>query len=200
MPKIRLALSILLSIYLVILGCSEKQQRKPKVIDGDTFVMPSGEKVRLLGIDTPEKGEPYAERATNLLEKLIDDGKIKLKYDKQKYDKYGRLLAYVYVDTILVNRVLLDSGLAVAYFFHRNSAHFNDFVKAQKSARLKSINIWSKPPKDTCEYYLATKSSFRFHRPTCRSVKGKDINTLRKFKTRDEALDEGLSPCRNCRP
>ncbi|MBD3234674.1 MAG: hypothetical protein GF315_13190 [candidate division Zixibacteria bacterium] len=191
--------SIPIAILLLFVAC-EKDRPQVRVLDGDTFIMDNGETVRLIGIDTPETGDEFASESTELLRQLLQIDDITFEYDQQKYDKYGRTLAYVYVDTYFVNKTLLDSGLACAYFHRPNLARFDELVQAQKQARASNINIWSAPVKSPCEYYLATKSSFRFHRPSCHSIKNRNISSLRKFANRDDALDIGLSPCRNCKP
>ncbi len=196
---IRRTCSLVIIILLVFIAC-EKDRPQVRVLDGDTFIMDNGETIRLIGIDTPETGDEYSPESTELLRKLLQIDNVTIEYDQQKYDKYGRTLAYVYVDTFFVNKTLLDSGLACAYFHRPNLACFDEFMQAQKHAREREINIWSAPVESPCEYYLATKLSFRFHRPSCHSVKNRDISTLRKFATRGSALDAGLSPCRNCKP
>jgi micrococcal nuclease len=194
--------SVIAFAVLFLISCSSQDQRLSvrDVVDGDTIVLSSGESIRLIGIDAPEKLSKYDRESTAMLKKLLEYGELSLTYDKQKYDRYGRTLAYVYSDTLFVNKAMLDSGLAVVYFLQPNTRCFSEFVTAQKRARENGLNIWSEPITDREPYYLATQSSFRFHRPDCASVKGRDQFELRKFSTREEALDSGLSPCRNCRP
>ncbi|MBI5562437.1 MAG: thermonuclease family protein [Deltaproteobacteria bacterium] len=83
------------------------------VIDGDTVVIKGGDKVRYLGIDAPEKGEPFYEEAARRNAELVDKKVIRLEVCKeQERDKYGRLLAYVYADKTDVGAALLREGLA----------------------------------------------------------------------------------------
>jgi len=88
------------------------------VIDGDTVILSSGKHVRYIGIDTPETRkkigsswqyapEKYAEEAKNYNWNLVYARKVRLEFDDEKEDKYGRWLAYVYVDGIMVNTELL---------------------------------------------------------------------------------------------
>ena len=88
-----------------------------RVVDGDTVELKGGDRLRLLSIDTPERDEPFYEDARRLLEDLILGQRVRIEYGKRRRDKYGRLLGYVYVDTVLVNRVLVDSGLTYLYLF-----------------------------------------------------------------------------------
>ena len=88
-----------------------------KVIDGDTVELSSGEKLRYIGIDTPEKKEPFYSEAKNYNRRLLEGKKIKIELDVQENDKYGRLLGYVYVDGIFVNAEMLKAGLATSSAF-----------------------------------------------------------------------------------
>ena len=82
-----------------------------RVIDGDTIVLDTGTRVRLLGIDAPERGEPYADKSTEDLSGMLRRGKISL--DRcAELDKYGRVLAVVHAGELNVNLRLLQRGLA----------------------------------------------------------------------------------------
>ena len=83
-----------------------------KVIDGDTFEIETGEKVRLIGIDTPEKNEPNYEEAKLFLISNIQGRKVILQKDVSDKDKFGRLLRYVYLEGELINLRLVEEGYA----------------------------------------------------------------------------------------
>lgn len=172
-----------------------------EVLDGDTIVLNNEEVIRYLGIDTPEKGEPFYSEATEANRNLVWGKQLRLEYDIDKQDRYGRTLAYVWVDTILVNAKLLRMGLASVYTFVPNVKHVDLFVSKQKEAREDGLGIWSSMVAGE-EYYLASGKSerFVFHRPGCNwAVRIKKENIVR-FSTREEALDSGYSPCRTCKP
>lgn len=125
-----------------------------RVVDGDTikvFYKGKEESVRYLLMDTPESkkpGEcvqPYAEKASKRNEQLVKSGKLTLEFEKSRTDKYGRLLAYVFVDGKSVQEMLIKEGLArVAYIYEPPYKYLNDYEKAQKYAEGKRLNIWSK--------------------------------------------------------
>lgn len=117
-----------------------------RVIDGDTFELESGERVRLLGIDAPEKDEFYFKEARQELEKLVNHKKVLLEKDIENVDRYGRLLRYVYADGIFVNLYLVKNGYANAYVIRPNVRYLQNFLKAEKEAREKGIGIWEKAP------------------------------------------------------
>lgn len=95
-----------------------------RVIDGDTFIG-DGYKIRLLGIDAPEKAQPCYEEAKNFLKKLIENKTVKLEYDKIKKDRYGRLLAYVWINDTFVNREMLIKGFAIYRDYGDNIVYKN---------------------------------------------------------------------------
>ncbi len=120
-----------------------------RVIDGDTFVIESGQRVRLIGMDCPEtqhprKGkEPLGEEATIFTRKLIDEKIVRLEMDVGLYDRYKRLLAYVYVDDIFINDVLLKVGLARVTTFPPNVKYVEQFMESQEKAKEQKLGIWS---------------------------------------------------------
>jgi endonuclease YncB( thermonuclease family) len=69
-----------------------------QVEDGDTFTLKSGVKVRLIGINAPDKGQKDFELSRTVLQSMITDKKVFLEYDRYQDDKYGRLLAWVWID------------------------------------------------------------------------------------------------------
>ena len=174
-----------------------------RVIDGDTFELSNGETVRLLAVDTPERGQRYYGEATDLLERLVLGKEVRLEFADRRRDNYGRLLSYVYVqETLLVNRVLLDSGLAYLYLFKDTDAgrvETGRLLAAQRAAIEESFGLYG-TSYEAEAYYVARPGSYRFHRPVCASIRNSDPATSRIFKTREEALREGLSPCRRCKP
>lgn len=126
-----------------------------KVIDGDTvkIKMKKGpeETVRLLLIDTPETvhpsvlEQPFGREASQFVKKLMPPGKvIEAEPGISERDKYGRLLAYFYVDGVSVNKMLIEKGLArVAYVYAPNTKYIDEFTELQDQARKKELGIWS---------------------------------------------------------
>jgi len=83
------------------------------VVDGDTVVIEGGKKVRYVGIDTPERDEPFFNEARERNISLVLGKEVRLVVcDAEPRDKYGRLLAFVYADGVFVNRALVEEGLA----------------------------------------------------------------------------------------
>ncbi len=146
-----------LMIQLVILlsGCLQYSQggyssRVIYVYDGDTIKIANGEKVRYLGIDTPEmnyKNPPaqyFAKDAKAFNQRLVDGKIVRLEFDARERDKYQRLLAYVYVDDIFINKKMIEEGYAKILIIPPNEKHANEFLKLQRRARQEGKGIWAK--------------------------------------------------------
>jgi micrococcal nuclease len=121
------------------------------IYDGDTFKTDRGEKIRLLGINTPEiahaskPGEILGKQAKYRLKKLIGNRLVRLEFDREKRDKYGRLLAHVWLrDGSWVNSQMIQDGLAHLYIFAPNFRHAGKLLQHEKAARLKRSGIWGK--------------------------------------------------------
>ncbi|WP_426982621.1 thermonuclease family protein [Bacillus cabrialesii] len=126
-----------------------------RAVDGDTIkVTYNGnvDTVRYLLVDTPETKkphscvQPYGKDASKRNKELVNSGKLQLEFDKgDRRDKYGRLLAYVYVDGKSVEETLLQEGLArVAYVYEPNTKYIDQFKKDEQEAKSEKLSIWSK--------------------------------------------------------
>ena len=122
------------------------------VYDGDTIRLKTGERVRLIGINTPELGhndqkpQPYSWEAKKQLIQLLrqHDNRVKLRYDVQKKDKYNRLLAHLYLnDGVSVSEWLLEKGLATTLTVPPNTWQYSCYMAAEKRARVAKRGIWS---------------------------------------------------------
>ncbi len=100
-----------------------------RVVDGDTIIV-NNESVRLLGINTPERGELYYQEAKDFLEMILSNKTIQLKFGKDRYDLYGRKLAYVFRDSHNVNKEMVDEGYANCYFPSGKDTYYSSFLKA----------------------------------------------------------------------
>lgn len=119
-----------------------------RVLDGDTFKTTRGEKVRLLGINTPEiqhdrPAQPFGKQAKHALITLIAGQQVRLAFDKEKKDKYGRTLAHVYLrDGLWVNAALVEQGFAHVYTFAPNISAAKKLLKLEQQAIVAKRNMW----------------------------------------------------------
>jgi micrococcal nuclease len=115
-----------------------------RVADGDTFRCVDGRRVRLIGIDSPEsQQQPYGARARSaLLEMLPSGATVRLETDVVPLDRYGRLLAYVWVGPTLVNEAMVRDGWAVLYTMPPNVKYVEWLIRAQNEARARGAGLW----------------------------------------------------------
>jgi micrococcal nuclease len=113
-----------------------------RVIDGDTIEIESGQKVRYIGIDTPEKGDCFENEATQANTKLVLNKHVSLEKDVSETDRYGRLLRYVYVGDIMINKKLVEEGYAVASSYPPDIKYQEQLRLINNSAILNGIGLW----------------------------------------------------------
>lgn len=198
-----------------------KAYKVVRVVDGDTIVISKGGekvKVRLIGVDTPESVHPdagknveYGKIATKFTKKKVSGKKVKLEYDKDKKDQYGRTLAYVYYgkkyDSML-NKALLKKGHAKAKYYSPNGKYKTTFEKLQKTAKSKKLGLWkyesgSGSSGDTSSgsgSYVGASTTYKFHKSSCSYVKNIKSGNRVYFKKRSEAVNAGYVPCKVCAP
>ena len=136
----------------------EQQSKQPvtaavveRAVDGDTVVLVGGERVRYIGVDTPELHhprkpvQPYAREAAEFNRRLVEGKKVRLEMDVEHRDKYGRLLAYVYLeDGRFVNAELLKEGYAQLLTIPPNVRYVDLFIGLQKQARENKRGLWGR--------------------------------------------------------
>ena len=123
-----------------------------RVVDGDTLIIDyngTEERVRLIGVDTPESVHPDKEKntefgttASNFSKDLLTDKYVKIELDVQERDQYGRLLAYIYLDDVMVNKLLLQEGYAKVATYPPNVKYVDDFTAIQEEARNNKKGLW----------------------------------------------------------
>ncbi len=126
-----------------------------RVVDGDTIYVSSGgrsQDVRLIGIDTPETVDPdrpvgcYGPQASAFMKHWLTGRSVKLVYDRETHDKYGRFLAYVYVDgtrPVSVEQRLLRLGYARTLAIPPNTAHAAEYASIERAAAVAGRGLWS---------------------------------------------------------
>lgn len=123
--------------------------RVVSVVDGDTirvrYVSGATGRVRYIGMDTPERGDCFAERATEANRRLVEGRQVRLEQDVDRHDRYGRLLAYVYraQDGLFVNAQLVRSGFASQLTVPPNVRHAALFGRLAAQARERREGLWT---------------------------------------------------------
>lgn len=125
-----------------------------KIVDGDTIDVDLGngniKRVRYIGIDTPESVDPkkpvqcFSKEATAKNKELVENGIVGLEKDVSETDRYGRLLRYVYMGDLFVNKVLVSEGYAHAASFPPDIKYQSEFKDAEGNARTQNKGLWGK--------------------------------------------------------
>lgn len=146
--------SIALGFALLLLFCAdglgaEQWVSVKRVTDGDTVKLADGRFVRYIGVDAPEinhernAAEPFGFDARGLNFELIGSRRIRLEFDIERFDDYGRTLAYVFLpDGSMVNEKLLQSGLAHCLYKMPNIKYEARLLKAQREAMQDRRGMW----------------------------------------------------------
>ena len=134
-----------------------------RAVDGDTLKLGTGERVRLIGIDTPEMHESeklyrdaarthqdvrtiqaLGRRAYEFTRSLVEGKLVRLEFDVERRDKYGRLLAYVYLvnEGTFVNAEIVKQGYASLMTYPPNVKHADLFLKLYQEARENKRGLW----------------------------------------------------------
>jgi micrococcal nuclease len=157
MPRLLAALAL----ALLPAGCATDAQAPPesvaarvlRVLDGDTVEVAIGarrETVRYIGVDTPETVKPgtpvqcLGRRASSANRRLVQGRWVLLRFDRERRDAYGRLLAYVYAGERMVNAALVRRGLARTLAISPNTAHEARFARLQARAGRAGRGIWGR--------------------------------------------------------
>jgi micrococcal nuclease len=129
--------------------------RVRRVVDGDTLLLKDGTRVRMIGIDTPETKkegtpvQPFGPEASEYTKKFCEGGTVRLVFDGERHDDYGRLLAHVYVGDRFLSEELIRKGLARVLYRHPYSDAMKDrFRAAENAAKREKQGIWSLPPEE----------------------------------------------------
>ncbi|MBI2825622.1 MAG: thermonuclease family protein [Planctomycetia bacterium] len=129
---------------------AEGIHRVDRVVDGDTLLLAGGQRIRLIGVDTPETVrpdhpvEPWGHEAAEFTRRFVAVGPVRLTFDRERRDRFERYLAYVWVGDRLLNEELLRAGLARwEPGYHYAQAMKTRFRRAQQEAQKAERGLWS---------------------------------------------------------
>ena len=174
------------------------------VVDGDTIYLENGDKVRFVGVNTPERGVEGYIASKNFVQKLCLNKEVGIDIDDSKHtDKYGRILGVVIVDGKNVNEMLLKEGLAEVMYIP--PSEFNPYNWADASTHVPnsyssySNSVTSDSSTDSGSY-IGNSNTGKFHELSCRW--GQKISEHNKvtFNSRNDAISQGYQPCKVCNP
>ncbi len=137
---------LLIFVAILLISCQKNLKEEvyvKRVIDGDTIIV-GNEKIRLLGINAPERYQPCYEESKRYLESLIKGRKIRLEFDKYLRDEYGRILAWVWVNDTLINEKMVRDGYAKAYIMGYEK-YSREIIEAENYAYKNGLGcLWKK--------------------------------------------------------
>lgn len=191
-----------------------------RVVDGDTIVVDfngTEEKVRLIGVDTPESVHPDSERnseagvlASDYTKERLEGKQVELEFDVQERDMYGRLLAYVWLDGVMYNKTLLEDGVANLATYPPNVKHVEEFTaivearNAQNEAREEQVQDGSQDAQEdpgAVVRYILNTGTMKFHYQSCSDVKRiAPENYAESSASREDLISKGYSACGHCNP
>jgi endonuclease YncB( thermonuclease family) len=188
------------------------------IADGDTItVLKDGReriKIRLYGIDCPESGQDYGTRARQMAGNLAYQKTVSI--TPVDTDRYGRTVGLVVVDGVLVNRALVESGMAWVYSRYCRIGECAEWRDLEEAARKARRGLWEQPspvppwerrrghrasaPQEAPRIirYHGNISNRIFHREVCKFYNCSDCTAV--FPSRDAAVQAGYRPCRVCKP
>lgn len=206
MRKHLLHLCIIFTSVLLI-GATEVKQNWISVkwvSDGDTIVLGGGQHLRYIGINAPEiahdnhKAEAFGYEAKKYNQLLVRSKKVRLEYDKVKYDRYGRLLAYTFLlDGTFINKKMIEKGYAYVLPRSPNIKYDRMLLKTQRDAMSAKHGMWRNWDEKEGKY-LGSKKSKRFHLKTCPYGRRIKKRNRVSFKKKWDAFWSGFAPCKRC--
>lgn len=130
----------------------EQEYLVQRVVDGDTLLLANRQRIRLIGVDTPETVAPdrpverFGPEASAFTRRMVEGRRVRLGFDKERIDRFGRYLAYVYVDerAVMLNEELIRAGLSKAQLqYPYSNAMKRRFRDAENEARAHQRGLWS---------------------------------------------------------
>ena len=122
-----------------------------RVVDGDTLLLDGNERVRLIGVNTPESVDPrravesFGKEASAFTRRLAEGRRVRLQFDHERRDRYGRILAYVYLeDGMFLNAEIIRQGFGFAYT-RFPFQYMEEFRAYEREARDKRRGMWAEP-------------------------------------------------------
>ena len=194
---------------LIITGCSSEINTMAvvaRVVDGDTVVLNTSEKVRFICVNTPEKNEEGYLEATEFLKETLLNKTVLLVKDTTNKDRYGRLLRYVYLNGTLVNSLIVEKGFGESFPFEPDTKLCDEIKAAEgKAANKTRILKEEKLEEDSCaslgcngSVAVGSKNSDKWHYCYCKWAKRIKGENLICFKTTDEAEKKGYTKTGSC--
>lgn len=200
------------------------ETRVTRVVDGDTVqavVKGKNERIRMIGVDTPETKHPtkpvefFGKEASEYTKSNLEGRTVWLELDVEERDRYGRVLAYIWLNkptdrtekevrVKMFNAKLLLNGYAQLATFPPNVRYVESFRTYQTEARQGLRGLWAENQKGKIEKiivtYIGNRNSMIFHQNTCSAVVEMNSQNKVRFESKQDALNKGFKACGQCKP
>lgn len=203
----RLKLTVVLAILLhVSVVAAAELATVRRVNDGDTVELTDGRSIRYIGVNTPEidhkhkSADPFGLEARAFNAGLVEGQVVRLEFDQERQDGYGRTLAYLFLpDGSMVNERLLLAGLAYCFYKLPNTRYEQRLLAAQRRAMQDGRGMWRNWREKEARY-SGNSSTRRFHRQGCAEARRISARNRVTFTSRWAAFLAGYAPSRECLP
>lgn len=207
----KIVVMLMLSILsLPVFSFAEDEAKVKEVISGDSMILDSGEIVKLIGVSMPKdmdepKRDYFMKASKEFSERAIKDNgrSVRLEYCERKRDEFNNVLAYVYIDNLLLNAELIKMGLYDISADFYDKKYLEIYDSARSEAKNQKRGIWADLNVQKEKYTGAVVGNNRnrkYHKYDCRYVVLINDSNKKKFKDQDEAISAGYTPCSFCRP
>ena len=199
---------LLLWLQLAEIAAASEWVSVKWVDDGDTILLTDGRRVRYIGINAPEvahaksgqPAEPFGNKALEANKALVYGKKVRLEFDRETKDHYGRFLAYVYLgDGRCVNIEMVKGGWAYALYKKPNDRCDTLLVEAQRRAMKAGVGLWDQW-REPGEDIIGNRNSRRFHLRRCAESGKIHPKNRVLFQSQWEAYWHGYAPSKKCSP
>ncbi len=183
-------------------GPAQRQYRAKveHVRSGHKVRLDSGEDLVYAGIRAPFKGEPGYEEAKQRNAQLVEDRRVRLRFEEDERNRDGDLVAYVFAEGVFVNALLVEEGLAYVRLTPDTQRFAEELLTAQSKARRKRTRLWKTALKTATQRLVADPKYGNFHRSDCEEAQKIKKERIVQFQTKYEAFSKGFAPCTKCRP
>ncbi len=205
LATVTILLGISLLVNIQLLTARAKEDTVSSVVDGDTFQLTSGKRVRLMGVDSPESQSCGGSEAKQRLSELVLNKAVLLKEGVS--EAYGRTLALVYVDDQLINKIIMEEGWGRPDY--RKNSQREVLTRAYKQAVKNKLGLWGQcisrdALQSQCQIKgnidTATYEKF-YHLPSCTHYKETVLNLAfgeAWFCSEKDARDAGFKKAQSC--
>jgi len=210
LPNLVSGLPVLFAVFLAVyfyhrLAISPVYFQVVRLVDGDNFVLEDGRRIRLINVDTPEEGSCFRQESTIISTNLLLNQKVKIETDTNEMDRFGRVLAYVFLeDGTFINQKLLEEGVGEFKIDTVNLKYQDILTEAAKNGHDQIKGLWSAcapDPKKGCliKGNVDKRGKRRYILPQSRYWKNSTIRFDKEdrwFCTEEQAQEAGFIKAR----